>query len=129
VSLGPRPVTVFCTDDQAIFRDAMREIIAVTPGLTHVGEAASGEAAIAAVAALHPDIVLMDIHMPGLGGFEAAKVLAGRRRGALVILLSADPVEPPAGFPPPGAEIPFVAKAELCPRTLLDLWHGRRTRY
>jgi two-component system invasion response regulator UvrY len=129
MSLGPRTVTVFCTDDQAIFRDAMREIIAATPGLTHVGEAASGEAAIAAVAALRPDIVLMDIHMPGLGGFEAASILAGGRRSVLVILMSADPVEPPPGFPPAGAEVPFVAKAELCPRTLLDLWHGRRTHY
>jgi CheY-like chemotaxis protein len=128
MSLGPRPVKVFCTDDQAIFRDAMREIIAATPGLTHVGEAASGEAAIAAMGALRPDIVLMDIHMPGLGGFETARILASGRRSVLVILMSADPVEPPPGFPS-AAEIPFVAKAELCPRALLDMWHGRLTHY
>jgi CheY-like chemotaxis protein len=129
VSSGQRrPVRVFCVDDQQLFRDALSELIAATPGLTHVGEAASGQEAIAAVAALRPDLVLMDVRMPGLDGLETARVLVQGRRDLVLVLMSADPIELPSGFPPHGGEVRVVAKGELCPRTLLDLWHGRRTR-
>ncbi len=53
---------VLCVDDQAVCRDAMREVIAATPGFTQVGEAACGEAAIASATALRPDLVLMDVN-------------------------------------------------------------------
>jgi DNA-binding NarL/FixJ family response regulator len=126
--MGPRDATVFCVDDQAVFRAALREVIAATPGLRQVGEAASAEAAVAAVEALRPDLVLMDIHMPGLDGFQAARIIADRRRDVVVILTSADRVEPPRWFAARRGEIAVLPKQELCPRALLDLWHGRRTR-
>lgn len=129
--MSPRPgpwVTVFCADDQPIFRQALRELIAATPGFTQVGEAASGEEAVAAVEALRPDLVLVDVHMPGLDGFEVARILVERRRDVVVVLMSADDVDLPPWFPPRGGEIVVVTKRELCRRTLLDLWHGRRTR-
>jgi CheY-like chemotaxis protein len=122
------PVTVFCADDQSCFRDVLREVVEATPGLIHVGEAGCGREAIRAVAFLRPDIVVMDVNMPGLDGFETARILASRRRDLLVLLASAAPIEPPPGFPPRGAQIALVSKHDLCPRVLLDLWHGRRTR-
>lgn len=128
MTVTSRPATVFCTDDQAVFRDVMRQVIAATPGLVQVGEAACGRDAVDAVAELRPDLVLMDVHMPGLDGFQAAQMMAARRRNLVVILLSADPPEPPGGFEPRGGQISLMAKSELCPRTLLDLWHGRRIR-
>lgn len=118
---------VLCVDDQAIFRAALHDVIAATPGLTHAGDAASGQAAIVAVEALRPDLVLMDIHMPGLDGFQTARIIAERRRDVVVILMSAEPVVPPPSFAARGGMIPVVEKRELCPRTLLDLWHGSRT--
>ncbi len=127
-STAVRPVTVFCADDRSYFRDALREVVAATPGLTHVGEAASGEEAVRSVEALRPDIVLMDVRMPGLNGLEAAAILAEPRRDVLVILTSADPFEFPREFAPRGGQVVFVPKQSLCPRVLLDLWHGRRTR-
>jgi CheY-like chemotaxis protein len=124
VTAGKRLVKVLCVDDQAVFRDAMREVIAATPGFTQVGEVASGDAAVASATALRPDLVLMDVHMPGLNGFEAAMILVQERRGVVIVLTSADPLEPPRGFKPRGGAIHMVGKHELCPRTLLDLWHG-----
>ena len=118
------PVNVLCVDDQAVCRDAMREVIAATPGFTQVGEADSGEAAIATAQALRPDLVLMDVNMPGLNGFEAAAILLRQRRSVLVILTSVGPLDPPPGFAPRGGAIRLVSKHELCPRALLDLWHG-----
>ena len=119
-----RPVTVLCVDDQAVCRDAMRQVVAATPGFTQVGEAACGEAAIASAAALCPDLVVMDVNMPGLSGFEAAAILLRDRRSVVVILTSVGPLDPPPGFAPRGGAIRLVDKHELGPRTLLDLWHG-----
>ena len=119
-----RPVTVLCVDDQAVCRDAMRQVVAATPGFTQVGEAACGEAAIASAAALCPDLVVMDVNMPGLSGFEAAAILLRDRRSVVVILTSVGPLDPPPGFARRGGAIRLVDKHELGPRTLLDLWHG-----
>jgi chemotaxis response regulator CheB len=127
--VAQRESTVLCVDDQAIFRAALREVIAATPGLTHVGDAGSGRAAILAVETLRPDLVLMDVHMPGLDGFQTARIIAERRRDVVVILMSAEHFGPPPSLVARGGTIAVVDKRELCPRTLLDLWHGSpRTR-
>ena len=121
---GNRAVTVLCVDDQVVCRDAMRDVIAATPGFVLVGAADSGEAAIATATALRPDLVLMDVNMPGLNGFETAAILLRERRSVVVILTSAGPLDPPPGFAPHRGAISLVGKHELCPRALLDLWHG-----
>jgi DNA-binding NarL/FixJ family response regulator len=128
VSRSRSPARVFCVDDQASLRAALRALVAATPGLTHVGEAGSGEEAVDAVEKLRPDLVLMDVRMPGIDGFAAAAILAARQRDLVVVLISADVFDPPPGFAPRGGEICFVPKEELSPRRLLDVWHGRRTR-
>lgn len=124
----PRAISVFCVDDHAAFREVLSELIAATPGLTQVGEAVCGEEAIAAVAKLRPDLVLMDVCMPGIDGFEATRILVESRRDLVVVLMSADCADRPPGYFPRGGEIVTVAKEDLCPRMLLNLWHGRRTR-
>jgi two-component system, NarL family, invasion response regulator UvrY len=126
---GPRrSVTVLCADDQSCFREVLRSVIAATPGFVQIGEAGSGEEAILEVTALRPDLVLMDVWMPGMNGYQAASTLVESRRDLVVALISANEIEPPSDFAPRGGEVIFLPEEELCPRRLLDLWHGRRTR-
>lgn len=69
------PVRVLLADDHRHAREGMREIVSADPAFTVVGEAASGEEALSLTERLDPELVLMDIHMPGMGGFEAVKAI------------------------------------------------------
>ena len=64
-------IRVLIVDDHALFREGLKAFLAGTDDIQVIGEASDGVEAIAQVKALHPDIVLMDVAMPGLGGLEA----------------------------------------------------------
>lgn len=65
------PVRVFLADDEHLVRTALRAIVSAEPDLTVVGEAGTGADAVAAIRELLPDVVLMDVRMPGLNGIDA----------------------------------------------------------
>ena len=72
----PRPelvTSVLAVDDQPVFLRAVRELINATAGMFVAGEAGRGEEAVELAEGLRPDLVLMDVYMPGLGGVEAAR--------------------------------------------------------
>lgn len=70
----PRDVLrVLIADDHPIFRNGMRALLASVPDIEVVGEVASGDEAIARAAELQPDVVLMDLQMPGVSGIEATR--------------------------------------------------------
>ncbi len=82
------PITVLVVDDQAPFRTAAKAVVGATPGFEVVGEARSGEEAVAQVEALAPKLVLMDINMEGIGGIEATRRMTSAHPGLQVVLLS-----------------------------------------
>jgi DNA-binding NarL/FixJ family response regulator len=118
---------VFCADDHAGFRNAVRNVIAATPGFVLVGEASSGKDAIVSVPQLRPDLVLLDAHMPGMSGYEAAAWLVRGGADLVIVLMSVDPARARMNLVDGGTEWAVLMKSELCPRRLRELWRGRTT--
>ena len=85
------PVRVLVVDDQALVRTGLRTLVDAEPDLSVVGEAGDGEAAVRAVADMRPDVVLMDVRMPGMDGLAATRaVLAAADPPKVVVLTTFD---------------------------------------
>ncbi|MCS6803153.1 MAG: response regulator transcription factor [Chloroflexota bacterium] len=82
------PIRLLLADDHRMFRQGLRELLERQPAIEVVGEAATGPEVIAAVETLRPDIVLLDIQMPGLNGVEVAKRLAASHPEVKLIMLT-----------------------------------------
>ncbi|MFI1916469.1 response regulator [Nocardia sp. NPDC020380] len=79
---------VLLVDDQRLVRAGLRMLIESAPGLEVVGEAADGVAAVRAAAELGPDLILMDLRMPGMDGVEATRQLTAAHPSSKVLVLT-----------------------------------------
>lgn len=82
-----QPIQILLVDDHTMLRDGLRNILQMEPDMQVVGEAADGESAVRQAESLQPDVVLMDIHLPGIDGIEATRrVRIACPRAAIIIL-------------------------------------------
>jgi two-component system invasion response regulator UvrY len=120
-------VRVVTVDDQALFRQVAREVIEATPGFELVGEAAGGEAALDLADEVEPDLILVDVQMPGIDGLETARRLCAAHPASIVVLVSSeDSAAMPSDFGGCGA-VAFLPKEDFGQPALRRLWaaHGR----
>jgi DNA-binding NarL/FixJ family response regulator len=115
-------VRVLVVDDQAPFRRAMTCVVEETDGFEVVGEASSGEESIAAAAALRPDLVLMDVNLPGIDGLEATRRLLAGDAPPVVLLLSTYDEDAADGFVAESGASAYVTKSAFGPDRLEDVW-------
>jgi DNA-binding NarL/FixJ family response regulator len=81
-------IRVLLVDDQALLRKGFRMILEEEPGIEVVGEASDGDEAVTLTAELHPDVVLMDVRMPGMDGIEATSYIARAGSTTRVLILT-----------------------------------------
>src|SRR5438067_1772375 len=84
----PAVAGVLAVDDRPPFLEAVRELVRATRGMVVVGEACCAEQALELVGLLRPDLVLMDVRMPGLGGVRAACEIKAAHPSVIVVLIS-----------------------------------------
>jgi DNA-binding NarL/FixJ family response regulator len=112
-------------DDQAVFRDAARAVVAATDGFALAGEASCGETALVAIPVVDAQLVLMDVRMPGMDGIEAAGIIEERHPEAVVVLLSA--AVPSELARRAGRRQMIVDKRTLSPSLLRTAWNAAQT--
>jgi DNA-binding NarL/FixJ family response regulator len=118
-------LSVIVVDDQAPFRLAARAVLRRTEGFELVGEAGNGIEAITLAEDVHPDLVLMDINMPEMGGIEATRKIMAELPETVVILCSTYGVSDlPAEAATSGARA-YVHKEQLDATTIRRLWDER----
>ena len=108
-----RRVRVLVVDDQALFRRAAVSLVRSLEEFVVIGEAESGEQSVAMAAELEPDVVLMDVRLPGIDGPEATRrILAGRPSIRILLTSTYDARDLPADYLSCGAAA-FVRKQDL----------------
>ena len=115
-------VRVLLVDDQAPFLRAMSAVVEETEGFEVVGEALSGEESVLATAEVSPDLVLMDVNLPGIDGLEATRRLRESRASPVVLLLSTYDEDAGAQFAAECGAVDYVTKSAFGPDRLREVW-------
>ncbi len=115
--------TVLIVDDHEEFRELARMLLE-DGGYSVVGEAGDGATALAAARGLHPDAVLLDVHLPDMDGFAVAEALAREQPRPRVVLTSMDEDEAIESLLRRAGAVRFVAKRTLACTAITGLWEG-----
>lgn len=117
------PVRVLIVDDQEPFRVAARMVVEATEGFEVVGEAETGEDSVDQARKLSPDLVLMDVNLPGIDGLAATRQILAEGGGSVVVLLLSTYEE--EEYAPRAAECgaaAYVPKSVFGPDRLEQAW-------
>lgn len=117
---------ILVIDDSEIFLAAVREVLESTPEFTLVGEARSGESGVVMAEQLAPDLVLLDIILPGADGIETCRSLHDLDPRPLIVLCSVN--DDPRLTDRRGwcSDVPFLAKTAISPAALRRLWRDHQ---
>ncbi len=121
------PVRVLIVDDQEPFRLAARMVVDATEGFEVVGEAETGEDSVRMAADLSPDLVLMDVNLPGINGLDATRQILADGAGSVVVLLLSTYEE--EEYAPRAAECgaaAYIPKAVFGPDRLESAWSSAK---
>ena len=119
-------IKVLIVDDQDAFRSAARMVVELTEGFVVAGEATSGEEGVRLAGDLSPDLILMDINMPGMDGLETTRRIKAGQPDAIVIIFSTyEPGEYDSRAKDAGA-VAFIPKSDFEPSVLLATWESTR---
>jgi len=110
-------VRVLVVDDNVVCQHALCAVVAATPGFEVVGVASSGREALDLVSAADPQLVLLDVRMPGLDGLDTARRIHRRHPDVVVRLLTADRLTSRGD-----ESLAIEDKCAVSPRWLADLW-------
>ncbi len=116
-----RTVRVVLVDDQESFRSAARLVLDMSEGFELVGEAESAEEGLEMTAELAPDLVLMDINLPGIDGLEATRRLVADETARVIVLSTYEAAEYEARSLEAGA-VAFLSKSDFEPDMLRRVW-------
>ncbi len=126
---GPRHADacgVLLVDDHDAFRRVARAVVEATEQFEVVGEASSGEGSIELAARLAPDLIVMDVRMPGIGGVEAAERVRALLPDAVIVLISVDGAAAISGPPSAHGADATMPKHALSPSALTAIWRRHR---
>jgi len=115
-------IKVLVVDDQLPFRRAAEAVVESTDTFVVVGAVASGEEALTAVESLRPDLVLMDVNMPGISGVEASRQLRDSHPEVIVVLLSSYDEAEFLDMTPDCGSSAYVPKSAFGPDRLEEIW-------
>ena len=117
------PVRVLIVDDQEPFRMAARMVVEATDGFEVVGESETGEDSVDKARELEPDLVLMDVNLPGINGLDATRqILAEHGGGVVILLLSTYEEEEYAHRAAECGAAAYIPKAVFGPDRLESAW-------
>jgi DNA-binding NarL/FixJ family response regulator len=115
-------VRVLIVDDLDSFRSAARAVVQSTPGFEVAGEVASGEESIDQARALRPELVLMDVSLPGIDGTEATRRIRADVPSAVVLLLSARDLGDVGSLAADCGAAAYIAKSTFSSESLANAW-------
>jgi DNA-binding NarL/FixJ family response regulator len=115
-------VRVLIVDDQQPFRAAARAVVEMTDGFEVAGEAETGEASVEAARELDPDLVLMDVNLPGIDGLEATRRILAESKRTVVLLVSTYEAEEYAPRAEEVGAAGYIPKSEFEPDRLEAAW-------